>query len=110
MGWVVSHESTQYRVLQVLENEQAKEMARKEKARLKLLEQQRKEQVEQMHAKLNSDAAAGEVCEWWCVLRHCKEYTLTYYDIVCRLRVERSAWTFCCSKQKCFSILLRQNH
>lgn len=48
--------------VQVLETEQAKEMARKEKARLKLLEQQRKEQVEKMHAKLNSDAAAGEVC------------------------------------------------
>ena len=35
-------------------------MARKEKARLKLLEQQRKEQVDQMRAKLNADAAAGD--------------------------------------------------
>lgn len=68
VGWVISHESTQY-CMQVLENEQAKEMARKEKARLRLLEQQRKEQVEQMHAKLNSDAAAGEVCEWCRVTR-----------------------------------------
>lgn len=65
-GWFLT---SLLNIVQVLENKQAKEMARKEKARLKLLEQQRKEQVEQMHAKLNSDAAAGEVCEWWCVRR-----------------------------------------
>lgn len=44
----------------MFDNEEAKEMARKEKARLKLLEQQRKEQVDSMRAKLNADAAAGD--------------------------------------------------
>ena len=48
--------------MQALETEEAKEMAKKEKARLKLLEQQRKEQVDSMRAKMNADAASGEVC------------------------------------------------
>ncbi len=40
--------------------EVAKEVARKERARLREMETQRKRQVEQMRAKMNADAAAGE--------------------------------------------------
>jgi hypothetical protein len=49
-------------VMQALETDEAKEIAKKEKARLKLLEQQRKDQVDNMRAKMNADAASGEVC------------------------------------------------
>jgi len=48
-------------VVQALETEAAKEVARKERERLKLLEQQRKQQVEDMRMKMNKDASAGDV-------------------------------------------------
>jgi len=46
---------------QVLENEVAKAIAKKERERLKLQEKIRKEQVEKMRTHLNDEAAAGEV-------------------------------------------------
>jgi hypothetical protein len=48
-------------VVQALETEAAKEVARKERERLKLQEQQRKQQVEQMRMQMNKDASAGDV-------------------------------------------------
>lgn len=48
-------------VVQALETEAAKEVARKERERLKLQEQQRKQQVEEMRMQMNKDASAGDV-------------------------------------------------
>ena len=43
------------------EDETDKEIAKKERARLKAQEEQRKEQVEKMREQLNKEASAGEV-------------------------------------------------
>jgi hypothetical protein len=47
--------------LQDIDNAAAKEVAKKERERLKNQEKQRKEQVEKMRSQLNDDAAVGEV-------------------------------------------------
>jgi peroxiredoxin len=47
--------------LQEADNAAAKEIAKKERERLKLQEKMRKEQVEKMRSQLNTDAAHGEV-------------------------------------------------
>ena len=46
---------------EILENERAKDIAKKERERLRVQDKIRKEQVEKMREQINSDAAAGEV-------------------------------------------------
>lgn len=48
-------------VVQALETEAARLVARKERERLKLQDKLRKEQIEKMRQQLNTDAAAGDV-------------------------------------------------
>lgn len=48
-------------MMQDFESEAAKEVAKKERERLKLQEKAKKEQLEKMREQLNQDAAAGEV-------------------------------------------------
>ena len=47
--------------VQALENELAKEVAKKERERLKNQDKMKREQVEKLRQQLNTDAAAGEV-------------------------------------------------
>lgn len=48
-------------MMQALESELAREVARKERERLKAQENQRKEQIESMRSQMNKEAMAGDV-------------------------------------------------